>query len=270
MERVIYNALLTAVALAGHNYTYQNPLESDSHNRWEWHWCPCCPPMFLKLTGALPGYVYSRTEDGIAVNLYIAGMTRQFVTGSKVRLRQETRYPFDGKVTVTFDTDADMALRLRIPGWARGIENPFGLYTATPVAEPTLAVNGKSEPLVVEAGYVTLRRAWRKGDTVTLTLDCSPRVVKARPEVADVAGRVALAAGPLVYAFEKTDNPDWDALRVSAESALRPEPRPDFLGGVSVVTDGKGLLAIPYYAVANRGTNVVFGVWMNSTEKERK
>lgn len=270
MERVIYNALLTAVALDGHNYTYQNPLESDSHNRWDWHWCPCCPPMFLKLTGALPGYVYSRTEDGIAVNLYIAGMTRQFVNGSKVRLRQETRYPFDGKITVTFDTDADMALRLRIPGWARGIENPFGLYTATPVAEPTLVVNGKSEPLVVEAGYVTLRRAWRKGDTVTLTLDCSPRVVKARPEVADVAGMAALAAGPLVYAFEKTDNPEWDALRVPAKSALRLEPRPDFLGGVSVVTDGKGLLAIPYYAVANRGTNVAFGVWMNSTEKERK
>jgi DUF1680 family protein len=85
--------------------------------------------------------------------------------------------------------------------------------------------------------------------------------VKARPEVADVAGRVALAAGPLVYAFEKTDNPDWDALRVPAKSALRLEPRPDFLGGVSVVTDGKGLLAIPYYAVANRGTNVAFTVW---------
>ena len=67
MERVLYNALLTAVALDGHNYTYENPLESERHNRWDWHWCPCCPPMFLKLTGALPGYVYSRTADGLAV-----------------------------------------------------------------------------------------------------------------------------------------------------------------------------------------------------------
>ena len=188
-------------------------------------------------------------------------MTRQFVNGSKVRLRQETRYPFDGKVTVTFDTDADMALRLRIPGWARGIENPFGLYTATPVAEPTLAVNGKAEPLVVEAGYVTLRRAWRKGDTVTLTLDCSPRVVRAHPSVADVADKVAVAAGPLVYAFEKTDNPDWTALRVPPAAALKTEFRGDLLGGVNVVVDGKGLAAIPYYAVANRGTNVAFTVW---------
>lgn len=261
MERVAYNALLTAVALDGHNYTYQNPLESDSHSRWDWHWCPCCPPMFLKLTGALPGYVYSRTEDGLAVNLYIAGETRQFVNGKKVKLRQDTRYPFDGKVVVTFESDADFALRLRVPGWARGIENPFGLYTATPIAAPKLKVNGVEAPLDVTDGYVALKRPWRKGDTVELTLDCSPRLVRAHPSVANVAGKVAVAAGPVVYAFEKTDNPHWESLRVPDVSALHAESRPDVLGGVNVVTDGRGCVAIPYYAVANRGTNVTFAVW---------
>lgn len=43
LERVLYNSLLTAVSLKGDNYTYQNPLNAEKHNRWEWHGCPCCP-----------------------------------------------------------------------------------------------------------------------------------------------------------------------------------------------------------------------------------
>ena len=69
---VYYNGVLTGISLSGDNYTYQNPLNSASHSRWEWHDCPCCPPMFLKFMGNMPENIYSHKGDEVYVNLYAA------------------------------------------------------------------------------------------------------------------------------------------------------------------------------------------------------
>ncbi|WP_440134706.1 glycoside hydrolase family 127 protein, partial [Chitinophaga sancti] len=53
-ERVIYNNLLAGVSQDGTHYFYENPLTATHRSRWVWHDCPCCPPMFLKMIGALP------------------------------------------------------------------------------------------------------------------------------------------------------------------------------------------------------------------------
>ena len=47
-----------------------------------------------------------------------------------------------------------------------------------------------------------LERDWSPGDTVVLHLDVSERIVRARAEVADVAGLVARMRGPLLMARE--------------------------------------------------------------------
>jgi hypothetical protein len=43
------------------------------------------------------------------------------VGNDAVRIRQETQCPWDGKVGIPLETEADVALKLRIPGWAGGI-----------------------------------------------------------------------------------------------------------------------------------------------------
>ena len=205
VERVAYNALLTSVGANGRTYTYQNPLNTDNGARWEWHSCPCCPPMFLKFTGALPGDVYARRADGYAVNLFIGGET-VFKNGAAecVRLVQKTRYPVDGAVSVEVEPErpARFALRVRIPGWARGVENPYGLYLSGGDRRWSLALNGQAVEPSIEKGYAVLVREWKKGDMVTLSLDVSERVVRARPEVKDIAGCVAYMKGPLLLAEE--------------------------------------------------------------------
>jgi DUF1680 family protein len=65
LERALYNAALGGVALAGNRYYYQNPLQGEGLRRWEWHGCPCCPPMFLKLMGALTGIVPPVTKNAV-------------------------------------------------------------------------------------------------------------------------------------------------------------------------------------------------------------
>ena len=219
VERVAYNALLTAVGSDGRSYTYQNPLNTAEGKRWEWHGCPCCPPMFLKFTGALPGFVYARCTDGFAINLFVGGETVfDDDAAGRVRLVQRSSYAEDGHVSIKVypENSARFALRIRIPGWARGVENPYGLYVSDGRRRWTMALDEEAFEPMVEKGYAVLDREWRSGDTVMLTFDVSERIVRAREEVADVAGRVARMRGPVLMASE----------------------------------NGK---TIPYYAVANNG-----------------
>jgi hypothetical protein len=101
------------------------------------------------------------------------------------------------------------------------------------------------------------------------------RRVKARPEVEDCAGRVALMRGPLVYAIETgAENPAADSVFLPPDAPLTPVYRGDLLGGVCVLqgdfqarfaaTPGvrpAKIAAIPYYAYGNRGPSAL-RVWI--------
>jgi DUF1680 family protein len=57
------------------------------------------------------------------------------------------------------------------------------------------------------AGYATIRRAWRKGDVVTLDLEMPAERLYAHPNVRTDVGRTAPRRGPLIYCVEEADNP---------------------------------------------------------------
>ena len=123
----------------------------------------------------------------------------------RVRLVQETRYPADGVVRVRVEPErsARFALRIRIPGWARGVENPFGLYVSDAQLDWSVRLNGATVANVdVQNGYAVFDRDWRTGDTVELRLDVRERLVRAAPQVKDVAGCVARMRGPVLLARE--------------------------------------------------------------------
>jgi hypothetical protein len=183
----------------------------------------------------------------------------------KVSLKQETKYPWDGEVTITVEPEKPFAfaLHLRVPGWCR--------------REAALAVNGvKVEPKAGK-GYVTLSRTWKAGDVVRLTLPMPVERVYADPRVKADVGRVALQRGPVVYCLEGVDN--GGAVRnlvLPREAALAACFEKDLLGGVVVVT-GDGLAAsrpgeevvtkpvkftaVPYYAWDNRAPGPMV-VWV--------
>ena len=141
-ERVLYNGVLTGISLPGDNYTYENPLVSEQHHRWEWHDCPCCPPMFLKMMGAIPDFIYSASSEGILVNLFIGSSAEFQIGNGKVRIRQVTNYPWEGNIAITVEPEqaSDFTIKVRIPGWATGHENPFGLYHSQVTDSPTLTL----------------------------------------------------------------------------------------------------------------------------------
>jgi DUF1680 family protein len=273
LERALYNGALSGVSLKGDTYFYENPLVADtSRSRWSWNGCPCCPPMFLKLMGAMPSHIYATDPESVYINLFIGSRATMEVNGVKVSIRQKTGYPWDNAVRISVDPaqSSTFAVMVRIPGWCKG---------------ESLKVNG--EPISTSQrvrGYVRIHRAWNHHDVIDLTLPMPVRQLFANPLVEADLGRSAVMRGPIVYCVESADNAQVPQLLLSRSAPFTDKFDSALLGGVVVVaaqgeisgTPAQALYsasphaypprsvaitAIPYYANANRGP-VDMAVWL--------
>lgn len=288
MERALYNGINSGMSLDGRLYCYRNPLESRGEKiRNPWYDTTCCPPNLERTLAALPGYLYATSPAGVYVNFYHnSALDWHLENGAGLRLRQETKYPWDGAVTITVQpaAPAEFSVFVRIPDWS---------------AAAKVAVNGDPAPGSIRPGtYCEIRRRWKAGDRIHMALDTAPRLVKANPRLRENLGRVAVERGPLVYCMEQIDQPEGvSAFDVTLN--VGPQPRREFhetfrsdlLDGVLVLrhtafaatksssdaplyqsfdpakpTAGRTVevTLIPYYAWANR-TMGPMQVWMPYT-----
>ena len=276
MERILYNGALSGVSLKGDTFFYTNPLSSDGGvERVPYFEVACCPANLARLLAHLPGFVYAQRGNELFLNLFVASEADVELDAGKVRVVQETRYPWDGHVLLTLspETSAPITVRLRIPGWALGRPVPSDLYRFADAApdEVELKVNGESVPLSLEDGFASIRRVFEKDDRLELTLPMPVRRVEANDSVEGNRGRLALQRGPLVYAAEAADNGGRVLdLVLPEEAELDATLRDDLLGGVVAIEgtarrDGNEVpfLAIPYFSWANRGPGEM-AVWIPS------
>jgi DUF1680 family protein len=278
VELVLFNSALSGISLEGKDYFYANPLRmvegtveygkkhgTEQPYRQPYLNCFCCPPNLVRTIAKVSGWAYSKTDNGIAVNLYGGNtLSTQLLDGSEIELSQVTKYPWEGNVKLTIDKCKKEAfdLKLRIPEWAEGSK---------------LKLNG--EAIDVEAGtYATVSRKWKKGDVVNLELPMDIKVLEGNPWIEQTRNQVSIKRGPVVYCIESPDLPEGtDILDVylPESSKLQAEYKADFLGGVSVINaairirkdHGEGMYQevskpewetvssqlVPYYAWSNRG-----------------
>jgi len=287
LERVLYNGFLVGVGLSGDRFFYQNPLLSyGDYERFDWINVPCCPPNVVRLIAQLGSFIYAQDDEGLYVNLFIGSEASVEIGKTSVKIAQETRYPWDGAARILVEParPARFALRIRIPGWTGNDLWAGRLYEFMDSPEafksaPKLTLNGRTVEAEVEKGFAEIDRTWRPGDTVEVDLPMPVRRIRADPRVRDDEGRVALQCGPLVYCVEGPDN-DGHALNIVVpdEAGLESGFRPNLLGGVRTVTgkvlavrrsaEGSSLetvphelVAIPYFAWANRGREEM-AVWI--------
>lgn len=266
-ERALYNNILTGISLSGDKYTYQNPLNSHNHSRWEWHECPCCPPMFLKLVSAFPGYIYSFDNNNIFVNLFVGSETNiPLSKNNPVQVKQETRYPWDGSVIISVnpETAENFSLQIRIPGWAQGVENPYDLYTSNLKQRASLKVNGEALSVNPVNGYIEINRQWKKGDRIELLLPMQPRIIQANNAVKQLDKLVAIASGPIIYGVEGCDNKILEDMILDINTPLDISYESAVLDGVNVIRskDDEQITAVPYYALGNRKEGSGYKVWI--------
>lgn len=221
-ERALYNNVLASVGEDGKKYFYQNPLVSDgSVARWDWHGCPCCPPMLLKLFSSLPTYIYTIAQDTVEVNLYIDSEC----TAENLTLSQK-----NGRITAD-SHGREITLRLRIPEYAENF-----------------TVDGKA-PEREEAGYAVLTGVFTPDKPFLVQYDLPVRRICAHPAVEADRKCVAVTHGPFVYCAEGCDNAE-----VNLTLAACPELVLQNDGIITGKTaDGTCCRLIPYYRWNNRG-----------------
>jgi len=244
-ERVLFNGLLSGVSLDGKEFFYENPLEADGEfafnegqiKRSAWFDCSCCPTNVVRFLPSIGGYVYTYDSNGIYVNLYVNNNANIDWQGQNIKIKQKTRYPWDGHVKIEFDPDSEgqFNLALRIPGWVRGKAVPGDLYQ---FKDTDLASQEK----------------------IRVAVNSSAAAVESNK------GRIALQRGPVMYCLEEEDNgSDILNIAISEDADFTDDYQQDLLGGVVTIqseialvnisgheSKKKKITAIPYYSWANR------------------
>ncbi len=282
MERSLYNNILGGISLDGTHYFYSQKLRydppADKHARTPggnaskslrsaFHGCSCCPPNVHRLFAAIGDYIYTHTDDGLQVNLFMNSTVERSVGEHVLKLSQETGYPHDGsiKLTVAGVSGLNTAISLRIPAWAEGA---------------IVKVNGATQQTPVPGQYVNLQRTWNAGDVISIDLGLAARIVPPNPKVEAQRGRLAIMVGPLVYCIEQADNPGIVLRHISVAQSVKPKMKFEkcLLDGVRVLSfpasvwTGENIprtvtvRAIPYYAWANREPGFM-NVWL-ATDKQ--
>ena len=282
-EVALYNNVLAGVNLAGNRFFYVNPLETDGERtfnhgtagRAEWFNTACCPSNLARLIPQVSGMIYSTAEDNVYCGFYIGSQTEVEMAGGKVALKQQTEYPFDGKITIEVSPEAEseeFTLWLRVPTWSGDKFVPGELYSYADenAAKVVAKVNGRKVKTNIVNGFIPVRRAWKAGDEVTLDLPMEVRYNVADERVEADRGRVSITRGPLVYCAEEPDNEQQVSSVVVEQIGQSGEVKP-FADGVlkgipaiSIEAKDGALTLIPYYAWNNRGDGTAMNVWFKS------
>ncbi len=286
IEQACYNALLSTISLDGKKFFYTNPLGRVDDLPFELRWsrrrepyisCFCCPPNTVRTIAEVAAYAYSISDEGLWINLYGGNeLHTQLADGSFLRLRQQTDYPWDGRIDITLEDtpEREFSLYLRIPGWAH---------------DAGITVNEKPVSKELPPGqYYEIRRLWRNKDRIKLILPMPARLMEAYPLVEETRNQTAICQGPIVYCLESTDLPEGvkvSEVSIPSDTVFESKYDKELLGGVAgleakacVTTTANwvntlyreldrrrskeiDLRLIPYYAWDNRG-NSEMTVWI--------
>ncbi|MDT7789160.1 MAG: uncharacterized protein QOF58_7579, partial [Pseudonocardiales bacterium] len=152
--------------------------------------------------------IYSRGGDDLFVNLFIPSEVSW--PERNLVLRQENAFPDEASSRLVMTSaDGPLTLRVRVPSWVDG--------------PPRVLLNGEKIRHTARPGsWLTLRRQWRAGDTVDLSL---PMSVKLNP-TPDDPDLQAVTVGPIVLCGDYGDQAMMPTPRLDTTSVRRTIAKP--------------------------------------------
>ena len=268
LERIVHNGFVSGISLSGDEFFYPNPLASKGgYKRSKWFGCSCCPVNDVRFIPQVPSFAYATDGNDIFWNLFMEGEA----TVNGVDLRVKTDYPWSGKATLQIGTmrlkkTPRFALKVRVPGWAKGRPVPSDLYAQTQpssVMEISVSVNGLAVNGVPgKDGYLSIGRTWKAGDTVEVDFPMPVKRIRAHEKVEADRGRLAVERGPIVYCAEGCDNGGkaYDAV-LPADATFADDTIT--IGGKTypALKASNGLKLVPYCLWGNRKPGNEMQVW---------
>lgn len=204
IERALYNHILSSQEpdrggfvyftsmRPGHYRTYS----SDTEDFW------CCTDTGMENHAKYGEFIYAHSGNRLWVDLLIPSQLDWADEGVSVRLN--TRFPEDGKATLTITAKAPkkLAISIRCPGWLKA-------------GAMKLSVNGtRGEVKVLPGSYAVLERTWKSGDRIEVEWPLALRtetLPRSKEWIAVLWGPVVLAgelgtAGLEALDFRATHN----------------------------------------------------------------
>ena len=235
VEQALYNTLLSGIAMDGKHFFYVNPLEvvpeiaeknpTMRHVKTErqlWFGVACCPPNIARTLASMGDYTYAVDADTLYVNLFIASRIETELEAGKAAFTLTADYPLNGDIKIVVEPErsrAEFTIAVRKPAFSK---------------EVTVMVNGKQAEYTLEKGYIYLKREWKKGDELQISLDVSFRFVRCNPRVRDNIGKVSLMKGPWVYCLEEADNGKYlSSIIIDAKMPIQEEYDGELFGGTA-------------------------------------
>ncbi|KAI0404639.1 hypothetical protein F4802DRAFT_225616 [Xylaria palmicola] len=184
----------------------------------------CCQGTGVETNTKLMDSIYGYDASSLYVNLFTP--SKLTWPERSVTVSQETNFPVGDTATLTIAGSGTWAMKIRIPSWTSGA---------------TISVNGQQQSVTTKPGaYAAISRIWSSGDTVTVKLPMSLRLIAAN----DNNGLAAVAYGPTVLAgnygsssLKRTPALSLSSLKRRGSTSL------DFTG----TADGATVTLSPFY-----------------------
>lgn len=207
LERIAFNALPAQTTEDFRNRQYfqsanqvmatrarRNFFEDDAHGGTDLcfgvlNGYPCCTcNMHQGWPKLVQNLWYAAPDGGLAALVYApCTLSTQVADGTRVRIVEETDYPFEESIRFTLEPEqpVEFSLHFRVPDWARGVG---------------LRINDQEVGAVPTERLLRVRREWKAGDRVTLDFETEVRLTRW------MENAVAVERGPLVYALRIQEN----------------------------------------------------------------
>jgi len=195
-ERTLYNHILSVQHPEHGGYVYFTPARPRHYRVYsapnEAMWC--CVGSGMEDHGKYNQFIYTHTTDSLYLNLFIPSELNWKEKG--IKILQETKFPYEEKTKLTIsEGDSDFTLMIRYPKWLKE-----GILQ--------IKINGKVEKFeVTSSSYIAVKRDWKKGDEVQISLPMLTSV----EHMPNVPEYIAFLRGPILLAA-KTGNENLKGL----------------------------------------------------------
>ncbi|KAH7031555.1 uncharacterized protein B0I36DRAFT_374416 [Microdochium trichocladiopsis] len=187
----------------------------------------CCQGTGIETNTKYMDSIYGYDASSLYVNLFIPSKLNW--KQRNVMVSQTTTYPQSDTTTLTITGSAQFQLKVRIPGWTKS---------------PKIAINGQAVSVSLTPGtYATIpSRAWKTGDTVTITLPMKLRLIPAN----DNPSLAAVAYGPVVLSGNY-GNTALSAAPTLPLGSVAPKSGAGALAFTGTTSDGKKVDLGPFF-----------------------
>lgn len=233
-ERALYNHILSSQHPDKGGFVYFTPMRPGHYRVYSQpqtsFWC--CVGSGMENHAKYGELIYAHNENDLFVNLFIPSRLTWNEKG--IVLTQQPLFPDEEKTSLLIEAakTSDFTLKIRYPVWV--LHNNL-----------KISVNGQPiEVVVTQGSYVAIKRIWKKGDKIVVTLPMRTTT----EQMPDGSDYIAVLHGPIVLAAQ-TDTTNLKGLfaddsRMGHVASGKQYPLQDMLVFVSSSTDIDSLINV--------------------------